>query len=156
METTHPVTDGESPPGAARAPRFLRALRTRETSGQAIVEFALVSVAFFSMIFGTVDFGRVIYQYSQLQNSVREGARFGKMYPTNNFGIEEIVLTKGDGLDIMPDDIVVSCTGGCYPGCADVTVSATALFTPITASFLGLGPEDLPIRLRASATVTSE
>jgi len=156
MDSPHGVSEQDASPPVARTPRVLRALRTRERSGQAIVEFAMVSVAFLMMVFGTIDFGRAIYMYSQLQNSVRDGARYGKMNPTDNNGIEDIVLNQGTGLDLMPDDIDVSCTGGCYPGCADVTVSATALFTPLTASLLGIGPDDLPIHLHASATVTSE
>jgi hypothetical protein len=156
MESPSGAVEQGAPAPPARSPRFLRAVRTRERSGQAIVEFAMVSVAFFMMVFGTIDFGRAIYMYSQLENSVREGARYGKMNPTANFDIEDVVLTKGEGLDMRPDDINISCTGGCYPGCSDITVSATALFTPITARLLGIGPDDLPIHLRASATVTSE
>ena len=141
---------------AAPRPRFLRALRTRERSGQAIVEFTLVSFAFLALVFGTIDFGRVIFMYSDLHNSVREGARYGKMNPADQYAIEDIVISKASSLDILPGNIEISCTGGCYPGCSDITVKASAEFFPITARLLGLGKADLPIVLNSSVTVTSE
>ena len=58
MNETDMVKDGQP---AGNGPRFLRALRTGERSGQAIVEFAFVSVAFFMIVFGTIDFGRAVY-----------------------------------------------------------------------------------------------
>src|SRR4051794_14597140 len=105
MESPHGVNEQDTSPPVARSPRVFRALRTKEHSGQAIVEFAIVSVAFLMMVFGTVDFGRAIYMYSQLENSVREGARYGKMNPTANYDIEDIVLNQGVGLDLRPGDI---------------------------------------------------
>jgi hypothetical protein len=138
------------------SPRFLHALRTRERSGQAILEFAIVSMAFLMIVFGTIDFGRAIYMYSQLQNSVREGARYGKMNPAATTAIEAVVIGNASSLNLRPDDIDVSCTGGCYPGSAAVTVKARGYFEPFTAKLLGIGKEDLPIELNSSATVTAE
>lgn len=151
METPHIAPDGQS----ARQPRFLRALRTKERSGQAILEFAMVSMTFLMLVFGTVDFGRIIYKYSQLQNAVREGARYGKMNPTDNFGVEAVVIGHGDGLNIQPGKIVVSCDGGCYPGCSNVTVEASMQVDIFTARLLGL-TEELPFWMSSSATVTAE
>lgn len=156
MDSLHNAPEqvvAEAPP---RSPRFLRALRTRERSGQAIVEFGLVSMAFFMIVFGTIDFGRAVFMYSQLHNSVQEGARYGKMNPTANYDIEAVVIDSAENLNISPGDIDIHCKGGCYPGCAEVTVEATALFTPLTARLLGLGADDLPIRMHASSTVTAE
>lgn len=156
MDSPHLAPDVEQPAEQPKSPRFLGALRSRERSGQAIVEFAFVSIAFFALVFGTIDFGRAIFMYSQLHNAVREGARYGKMNPTATNDIQSLVLSKATTLNMLPDNISVSCTGGCYPGCADVTVSAEAYFSPLTARLLGLGPEDLPIKMTSSATVTSE
>lgn len=135
-----------------RGPRFLRALRTGERSGQAIVEFAVVSVAFFMLVFGTIDFGRAVYMYSELSNAVREGARYGKINPAETASIKNRVIDKAPSLDVAYDDISVHCTGGCYPGCADVTVSASIEFRAITQEFLGIGP----ITLHSSAKVEAE
>jgi Flp pilus assembly protein TadG len=130
---------------------MLRA-RRHQTSGQAIVEFAIVSVAFFMMVFGTIDFGRAIYMYSQLHNAVREGARYGKMNPADTSGIKSKVIDYASGLHISDSDITVSCTGGCYAGCSDVTVSANSHFTAITQDLLGIGP----ITMTSSAKVNTE
>ena len=135
-----------------RTPRFLRSLRTGERSGQAIVEFALVSVAFFMLVFGTIDFGRAVYMYSELSNAVREGARYGKINPAETANIKNRVIDKSPSLNVAYGNIAVSCTGGCYPGCADVTVSASIEFRAITQEFLGIGP----ITLRSSAKVEAE
>jgi Flp pilus assembly protein TadG len=126
--------------------------RRQESSGQAIVEFAIVSIAFFMMVFGTVDFGRAVYMYSQLHNAVREGARYGKMNPADTSGIKTRVIDSASGLDITDSDITVSCTGGCYAGCSDVTVSADTDFSAITQDLLGISP----ITMSSSAKVTTE
>jgi hypothetical protein len=141
------------------APRFLKALRTGERSGQAIVEFAMVSVAFFSIVFGTIDLGRAIFLYSELTNAVREGARYGKMHPEQSTQIKAVVRDKAPSLAGVGDEGALltvddpSCTGGCRPGCSDVTVSAEYDFHPIVANFLGI---DDPITLRASTRVEAE
>jgi Flp pilus assembly protein TadG len=157
MEQIDTVESGRS--GQSR-PRFLPALRSGERSGQAIVEFALVSFAFFSIVFGTIDFGRAVYMYSELSNSVREGARYGKVDPSNGSAIKATVRDKAPALGgsdaegnalLTVDDPI--CTGGCYQGCADVTVSAQYSFTPVVARFLGI---DAPIVMKASAKVEAE
>ena len=143
---------------ARSRPRFLKALRTGERSGQAIVEFAIVSVAFFTIVFGTIDFGRAVYMYSELSNAVREGARYGKINPADSGNIKQMVRDKAPSLDGLEGNTALLtvdepvCTGGCYPGCSDVTVSASYRFTPITTNFLGVGE----ITLRASAKVEAE
>lgn len=45
-------------------------------SGQGVAEFALVIPIFVVLLFGIVDFGRVIWARSSLENAAREGARY--------------------------------------------------------------------------------
>jgi hypothetical protein len=143
--------------------RLFRALHAEERSGQAIVEFAFATIIFLMTVFGTVDFGRAIYEYQELHNAVREGARVGKIDPSNEYLIDDTVLDaagvrpgRDGGLQMLSGDISVNCTAGCYPGCGDVTVSAQAYFTPITWKLLGISRDDLPIIMHSSATVTTE
>ena len=49
----------------------------RESSGAAMVEFAIVAPLLFALIFGIIDFGRVFFLYNNLTNAAREGARLG-------------------------------------------------------------------------------
>jgi Flp pilus assembly protein TadG len=141
----------EQPERRRREP--LASLRARKpTTGQAIVEFSIVSIAFFMTVFGTIDFGRAIYLYSQLHNAVREGARYGKIDPTNTGQIKDKVITYGSELDLTASDISVSCPGGCSSTSTDVTVSAQAHFQAVTQELLGISP----ITLTSSATVEAE
>ena len=54
--------------------RMLRALR--EERGAELIEFALVSMAFFVIVFGTVEFSRMIWQHNIVANAAKEGARW--------------------------------------------------------------------------------
>ena len=130
-------------PGATRA------------RGQAIVEFALASTVFLLIIFGTIDFGRVIFTYSMLHNAVREGARYGKVKCGETNWVantKDRVIQKSPGLGLTYATINVTSPGGCVPPDGKVTVAATTTFTAVTQSFLGISP----ITLNASATVYVE
>jgi hypothetical protein len=49
--------------------------RVRRQRSQSMVEFALIAPLLLLMLFGMVDFGRVIYTYITLNQAVNEGAR---------------------------------------------------------------------------------
>lgn len=51
----------------------------RSHEGQSLVEFALSSVLFFSLVFGIIQFGRAIYQYNTVSNLAQEGARWASV-----------------------------------------------------------------------------
>ncbi|MBA3533308.1 MAG: pilus assembly protein [Ardenticatenales bacterium] len=51
--------------------------------GQALVEFALVLPIILLIFTGIIDFGRMMFLYSQLSNAVREGARYGSVTGPN-------------------------------------------------------------------------
>src|SRR5258707_11392514 len=63
------------------------ATRTRSQRSQSMVEFALVAPLLLLLLFGIVDFGRVIYTYVTLSQAVNEGARVAirdsPLLPTN-------------------------------------------------------------------------
>ncbi len=48
----------------------------RRSSGQAMVEFALIAPLFFALLFAIIEFGRMVYIQQMLNNSAREGARY--------------------------------------------------------------------------------
>ncbi len=50
--------------------------RMRASRGQGLVEFSIVLPLFLVMLFGVVDFGRVIWADDSLANAAREAARF--------------------------------------------------------------------------------
>jgi hypothetical protein len=53
-----------------------RAARRSAGSGQGLAEFAFIIPMFLMMLFGIVDFGRVIWARNSLENAAREGARY--------------------------------------------------------------------------------
>lgn len=123
----------------------------RKSRGQATVEFALCVTVFLMIVFGTVDFGRAIFLKSELDNAVREGARYGKLHPADSSGIRSLVISRANGSGLAGGGVGVSCDGGCATG-GTVTVTATVGFTAITQRILGIGP----VTLRSTATVDIE
>lgn len=50
--------------------------RRARWSGQGLAEFAFIVPIFVVMMFGIVDFGRVIWAFNSVENAAREGARY--------------------------------------------------------------------------------
>src|SRR5438128_12426722 len=67
--------------------RLLRQWRGNSQRSQAIVEFSLIAPILIILLFGIVDFGRLIYTYATLNQAVNEGARMAirdsPLLPTN-------------------------------------------------------------------------
>ena len=53
-----------------------RAKHSGSQRGQTLLESALVTVLFFLLTFGLLDFGRMFYVHMTLQNAVQEAGRF--------------------------------------------------------------------------------
>lgn len=47
----------------------------RRSSGQALVEFALVAPVFFAIVFGLIDGARLVFAYNTVSQATREAAR---------------------------------------------------------------------------------
>lgn len=60
-----------------RAARGSARRRTRSTEGASAVEFALVAVFVFPLLFGMIQYGLLFNDYLQVRAGVREGARTG-------------------------------------------------------------------------------
>lgn len=110
-------------------------MRRRGQRGQELVEYALALPIFLLLLMSILDLGRAVYFYSALHNSVREGARYGIIYPDDSAGIEAVVRQKAVGLDpsaltvlsAMPDEDTIQVT---------VTFQFIAV-TPIVGVLLG-------------------
>jgi hypothetical protein len=50
--------------------------RRRGERGQALVEFSLVAIIFFMMVFGIIDMARLFQSWVTVQHAAREGARY--------------------------------------------------------------------------------
>jgi Flp pilus assembly protein TadG len=108
---------------------------SRKERGQDLAEYALILPIFLLVIFSIFDMGRAVYYYGALQNSVREGARYGIIYPEDITGIENIVRQKAVGLNVNDLNIYTS-----YPSGDTIQVRATFQFhivTPIIGALFG-------------------
>ncbi|MCC7209638.1 MAG: pilus assembly protein [Anaerolineae bacterium] len=56
-----------------------RPARRAKSKGQGLVEFALVLPILLLLLMGVVDFGWIVFNYAQLQNSLREALRYGSV-----------------------------------------------------------------------------
>ncbi len=59
--------------------------------GAAAVEFAFVAPVFFLLVFGMIEFGRMVMVQQVITNASREGARLGVLDGTTQTEIEDIV-----------------------------------------------------------------
>jgi hypothetical protein len=49
--------------------------------GTSVAEFAMVALVFFILIFGIIEFGRLLYTHNALADATRRGARFAVLHP---------------------------------------------------------------------------
>lgn len=75
-------------------PAPLRAVRRRKSSprrGAAAVEFAIVASLFFALIFGIIEFGRLMMVQQVLTNASREGARRAIIENSTEAEVREVI-----------------------------------------------------------------
>ena len=123
------------------------------SSGQALVEFALLFPIIIFLVLGFIDLGRIVYFYSALNNSVREGARFASVTRFSNkserdLEIQQKVVQFSIATPIELSDITLFCDLNELDQnnpCDDhITVSATlsiAPIVPLISEIIGLGSE---------------
>jgi Flp pilus assembly protein TadG len=68
----------ETPKPAAGSPKVEKVCRLcrKNRRGAAVVEFAIVAPVFFLLVFGMIEYGRLVMVQQILTNASREGARF--------------------------------------------------------------------------------
>lgn len=59
----------------------------RSNKGASVVEFALIAPLLFLLLFGVIEFGRIIITYTGVFTAAREGARYGTTVGDNDDGI---------------------------------------------------------------------
>jgi Flp pilus assembly protein TadG len=119
--------------------------------GQAIVEFAFASIILLLIVFGTIDFGRAIFNGAELTNAAREGARYGKIKPADTAGIRTRTVDKAKGTGLTTANVGVSCTGACKSG-DTLTVTTQVQFQAVTQQLLGISP----FTIKSKSTVDIE
>lgn len=130
-------------PGSGFLGRLLRNRR-----GNALVEFALVAPVFFLAMFGTIDFGRMLWLASTVEHVAKEGARYAairgaeKIIPATESDVKNYV--KGRTVGISPSDMTIDVAWDPdnQPG-STVTVTVDYQFEYLMIGFLPLDPVQL-------------
>ncbi|MDD5460770.1 MAG: TadE/TadG family type IV pilus assembly protein [Methylococcales bacterium] len=58
--------------------------------GAAMVEFALIALLFFMLLFGIIEFGRAFFTYNTLVEATRRGARVAAVCPVSSDGVRQV------------------------------------------------------------------
>src|SRR5947209_3678961 len=67
---------------------WLRNHASRRRSAQGLVEFAIVSMLLFFLIFGIIEAARLMFVWSQVASAAQEGVRYGSTHPREIAPIE--------------------------------------------------------------------
>jgi Flp pilus assembly protein TadG len=118
-----------------------RLIQGRRRRGKAVVEFAFVAPLLFLLIFGMIEFGRVVMVMQILTNAVREGGRLAAVSATSNTDIENVVrgyLTNSGVNSTAIQNVTVTDGGGAAINYGTVTdgtqmrISCTLLTSRVT------------------------
>ncbi len=70
----------------------------QDERGTTIAEFAMVALLFFTLIFGIIEFGRMLYTHNALADATRRGARYAVLHPkTDEAGVKNFVVYGSKG-----------------------------------------------------------
>jgi Flp pilus assembly protein TadG len=118
---------------SAKRTRMHLSRRQRSSRGAAAVEFALVSLVFFTMLIGAMEMGRLLFYWNTAAEVTRLGARMAVVCDPSTTS-RDTIRTRMRGLLplVAAADITVDYQpGGCTAAtCQFVTVSITTT-TPI-------------------------
>ena len=116
--------------------------RKHRQHGASIVEFALAILMFFSVVYGIMEFGRIVASYNILSGAVKEGVRYAVVHGSKSSSaatstdIQTIVRNWSIGLDTSSVNVTTSWPSGNAPG-DPVKVTASYTVTPFTGLILG-------------------
>ena len=125
-------------------------MRKLSERGAVAAEFALLLPVLLTILFGTIEFGMIMYSRELITNASREGARAGivQVSPKPTAGvITTIATTYLTGTGINPADVTVTVTGAGGANPSTLTVDATYRYPwliPYIPTLLSL-PSPLPL-----------
>ncbi len=112
---------------------------TRGSSGQSMIEFALVLPMLLVLVFGIIEFGNAWRHYQLITNTAREGARIAVL-PSSTEAIVESVIDdrlNGSGLDATQATTILAIRDF---GDANYSNSADTVTIAYPYNFVFLGP----------------
>lgn len=100
--------------------------RVRSDSGAAAVEFALVAVILFTLLFGTIQFGYNFWEYIQVAHAAREGVRWAAL-GADEATVDARAQAAAPGLSLPESAITVTPIPATYSVQVSVTHPRTVL-----------------------------
>jgi hypothetical protein len=132
----------------------------RKRRGAVVVEFAVVAPLFFLLVFGMIEFGRMIMVQQVLTNASREGARRAVLDGATALGVKQAVIDNMDdaniaidenNVDISPSDPAAAAYGSAISVTVHVPFSEVSWLPPsMMQFFLPAGKTDVTL---SAATV---
>ena len=81
----------------------------RSERGAAMVEFAIVVLLLFTLLFGIIEFGWILNGYITLTGAARDGARIAVVRDSSDLGeIKQVVIDRAATFNLDPGDIGVN------------------------------------------------
>lgn len=65
---------------------------SKEQRGATVAEFAIIASVFFMMIFGIIEFGRLLYTHNALTDAARRGARYAALHPESLTCVKNVTV----------------------------------------------------------------
>jgi Flp pilus assembly protein TadG len=122
-----------------------------DRQGGAILEFAIVGPALFTILFGIVDFGRMFYVRQSLEYATEEAARYYMLNPTATTSAVTTYLkgkmagSMGSGISVAYTD-TANCNSNSTVTCTLINASYSFNFA---TSYFGLGTTTLRAKAQA-------
>ena len=134
--TTQRVNDLRNPLDCFLTLEKVCRLCRKNRRGAAVVEFAFVAPLFITLVFGMIEFGRVVMVQQLLTNATREGARVGVLTDASDTEVKSRVVTylAGSQITIANSNVtVVYAEDASLPGSGEsVTVSVSVPFNQVS------------------------
>ena len=67
----------------------------RNQQGTTTVEFAIVGLVFFTVLFGVIDLSRIFFSLAAIDESTRRGARVAAVCPVNDPVVAQVAIFNG-------------------------------------------------------------
>jgi Flp pilus assembly protein TadG len=121
--------------------RTLSSNRRHGQRGQALMEFGLAFMVFLMVMYGIMEFGRMMASYNILAGAAREGARYATVHGTasgstaSSTDVQTVVRNWSLGLDANSVLVTTTWSPGKGPG-SKVKVAASYAMVPFSGLIL--------------------
>ena len=101
----------------------MKHLYSRGERGTSVAEFAMVATLFFTLIFGIIEFGRMLYTHNALADATRRGARYAVLHPSTDVAAvkNEVVYGRNATLDTAGNVTSPPLISGLTPAMVNVS-----------------------------------